>query len=393
MEFSLNKYLEKACWYTLCHFIKYEGDFLYRNSNRRFIKNMMDPAFDIKKIKGFNPYFLKWGYKFPLYESVYYSQQTGVESDLYLPIGLYNDYIFPYLDHDAWHYGYADKNMFARLLDVENAQKYVDVLIPEYVVYCDNGRFFQKGDIICTKKEAINAVINFNDTFIIKPTVVSHHGDGVKVVKKDDINSANIEKLFDEYGNNFTIQKLIIQHPDLASFNSTSVNTIRITTYQDPRGNVKVLYATQRFGSTGQVTDNANNTHGGGLIGIDDDGTYKRKIHHYRSMQTDTMDNNLPAKVPCYEKIKDCVKFMHTRFPHFGIIGWDVTVTPEGHPLIIEYNFRPDFGGAQLANGPFFSKEDLDEIMEGISKCRIIPMKKKRVVFANRPSYWAENYW
>lgn len=392
MKFCFYKYLERTFLYIMRHSVKYEEILLYKESKRGFTKQIMDPKFNYKDIKGYNPYFLKWGYKFPHYESVYFSQQTGVKSDLYLPVNLYNNYIFPYLNQSLWRWGYADKNMFPRLFNIEEAQKHVDVLIPEYIVYCDNGRYFKKDDTICTKPEAINAVVNFNDSFIIKPTVESAHGRGVKKISKNDINFDYISTLFDEYGSNFTIQKVIVQHPDLAAFNPTSVNTIRITTYQDPRGNVKILYAAQRFGGVGKVYDNADDPHGsGGFVGIMDDGTFIRDIHHYRNMETGRLDDKMPAKVPCYEKVKECVKFMHTRFPHFALIGWDVTVTPEGHPLIIEYNFNPGLGTGQLANGPFFEKEDLEEILEGIRQSNTVLIKKVCVIFKNKPSYWTKS--
>lgn len=37
-------------------------------------------------------------------------------------------------------------------------------------------------------------------------------------------------------------------------------------------------------------------------------------------------------------------------------------------PLVIEYNFAPGTAVCQLAHGPMFSKDDLDEIMEQVSK-------------------------
>ena len=126
----------------LREFQQVETWFLYRENKKRFIEKMMDPSFNWKPYaKTYNPYYLKWGYKFPMYEFEYYALNTGVKSDLYLPIRLYQSFIFPYLDHDAWHWGYADKNMFARLLDIEDAQKHVDVQLPECVICCDNGRF------------------------------------------------------------------------------------------------------------------------------------------------------------------------------------------------------------------------------------------------------------
>lgn len=339
----------------------------------------MDPAYHSKNEDKVNPYFMQYGFRFSLLESEYCSMCTGIKSNLYLPVALYNDYIYPLLNPDAWRLGYCDKNMFPRLLDIPNLQKKIDVLVPECIVCCDNGRYFIDGETLCNKKEALLAVINYNDDFIIKPSLDSSHGHGVQKISKDNINEHQIARLFDAYGANFTIQKIIIQHPYLAAYNPTSVNTIRITTYQDFRGNIKVLYASQRFGGKGKVYDNADDPHGtGGFCAIRSDGTVVREIHHYRNMKTEILDDSIPGITPCYDKVVSAVTYAHTKFPQFAIIGWDVTVTPDEHPLIIEYNFWPGLGTGQLANGPVFCKEDLDEIMQHIiqSKTEYIGVKK-----------------
>ena len=72
-----------------------EKRFLYKANKRMFMRKMMDPSFDWRKYSNeYNPYYLKWGYKFPMYEFEYYAKNTGVKSDLYLPIRFYQRYIF-----------------------------------------------------------------------------------------------------------------------------------------------------------------------------------------------------------------------------------------------------------------------------------------------------------
>lgn len=373
--------------------IPIEKRWLYRENKKLFFKKMMDPAFNWKKYSHiYNPYYLKWGFKFPMYEFEYYAQNSGVESDLYLPIQLYRKYIFPYLDHDAWHWGYADKNMFARLLNVEDAKKHVDVLLPECVACCDNGRYFVGGcDNICTYDEAVLAVLSTEGNQIIKPTIQSNHGKGVMKIASEDKTRQLVTELFERYGKNFVVQKEIRQHPELAKLNPTSVNTIRISTYQDFQGKVKVLYATQRFGGEGKIYDNADDPNGsGGFCAIMPDGTLSREIHHLRNMRKTYLNDNIVEKVPYFDKVQEAVLFLHTRFPHFALIGWDVTVTPEGHPLVIEYNFLPGFGSCQLAHGPMFQKEDLDEIMERVSKGKIVKKSRCVVNFPSKEKYWSK---
>lgn len=370
-----------------------EKRWLYRENKRRFINKMMDPSFDWKKYAHtYNPYYMKWGYKFPMYEFEYYAQNTGVKSNLYLPIRFYQRYIFTYLDHDAWHWGYADKNMFARLLNIEEAKKHVDVLVPECVACCDNGRYFIGGtDITCSFEEAVTAVMETSENCIIKPSIESSHGHGIMKIAPEGKSKEQITSILERYGNNFVVQKEIRQHPELAKLNSTSVNTIRIATYQDFKGKVKVLYASQRFGGKGKIYDNADDPNGsGGFCVISPDGTLNREVHHYRNMKKTYLSDDITAKVPYFEKVKEAVLFLHTRFPNFALIGWDVTVTPEGHPVIIEYNFQPGLGSCQLAHGPMFCKEDLDEIMERVSKGKIAKRTKYVVNFPSKESFWTK---
>jgi hypothetical protein len=371
--------------------IPVEKWYLYRENDKRFFKKMMDPSFNWKQYAHeYNPYYLKWGFKFPMYEFEYYAQNTGVKSDLYLPIRFYQRYIFPYLDHDTWHWGYADKNMFSRLLDIKDAQQYIDVLVPECVACCDNGRYFINGaEKSCTFNEVVEAVMHTNEDMIIKPSIQSSHGHGITKITSTDKKEDFVVNLIRQFGANFTIQKVIEQHPDLAKLNPTSVNTIRIATYQDFKGNVKVLYASQRFGGKGKIYDNADDPNGsGGFCAIESDGTLKREVHHYRNMKITYLDDDIMKKVPYFDKVKTAVLFLHTRFPNFALIGWDVTITTDGHPVIIEYNFQPGLGSCQLAHGPMFSKEDLDEIMGKVAEGRIVRRNKYVVDFPSKEKYW-----
>lgn len=345
---------------------------LYHISKDEFRSKLMDPSFDWRKYdKELNPYFLKWGFRFSRMESEYFSQCTGVRSDLYIPIGLFNHYILPYLNNTGWRLGFADKNAAKRILAIDDANKHIDVVFPDCFVSCQNGRYFWGYDTLCSYDAAVDKIISLKEDFIIKPSVDSSHGHGVRKVLSSEIDRETVIGLFTKYGNNFTIQKVIEQHPTLAAFNPTSVNTIRITTYQDFKGNIKVLYAAQRFGGKGKIYDNADDPKGsGGFCAIAMDGTINRTIHHYRNQETSLLSSEIPESIPCFEKIKETVIFLHQRFPHFGVIGWDASLTPDCRPIIIEYNFIPGVGTGQLANHPFFTEEDLEEIMQRISKVK-----------------------
>ena len=45
------------------------------------------------------------------------------------------------------------------------------------------------------------------------------------------------------------------------------------------------------------------------------DGTVKCEVHHYRNLKVVPLDDNIPEKIPCYNKVVKAVKFLYTRFP------------------------------------------------------------------------------
>lgn len=367
---------------------KYECKHVY--STKRFKKAMMDPAFPWQKYEGqINPYFLKWGFEIPMLESAYYSEVSGIKADHYVPMTLYFNYIYPYLNRDAWRWAYTDKNMFSRILDIRSAQQEIDVRMPETLVCCTNGRLFVGELKPAGEDEVLDLLEAYGGDVIIKPTVGSGHGSGVSKLHLAKQTREELKAVLRSYGLNYTVQKVIEQHPDLASFNESSVNTIRITTYQDFRGNVKILYAAQRFGGEGKVYDNADDPNGsGGFVRINlADGRVERSVHRYRNMHTMPLKESAAEMIPCFDKVKAAVVYMHRRLPQFALVAWDVTVTPDGHPVIIEYNFKPGLGTSQVCNGPMFCEEDLNEIMNRIQNAHYTYVYNMRITWPDHEGY------
>ena len=59
---------------------------LNHGKDRKFFDHIMDPSWNYKLYRHkYNPYFLKYGFKYSIMEGKYYKQMTGVESDLYIP--------------------------------------------------------------------------------------------------------------------------------------------------------------------------------------------------------------------------------------------------------------------------------------------------------------------
>lgn len=73
--------------------------------------------------------------------------------------------------------------------------------------------------------------------------------------------------------------------------------------------------------------------------------------------------DNPNERVPCWDQIIQIIKENAPKLQHFDVIGWDFTVTEEGHPICIEYNIqRPGTILYQNIHGPFF-EEHTDEVL------------------------------
>lgn len=334
---------------------------------RMLLENEMCPEFPWKKYeKKKNPYFKKWGFNVSQMVSEYYSRVSGIKADHYVTRAMAKLYIYPYLDRYDFVPAYMDKNTQKALLRLP--EDGFDVLMPDDVIYNSNGVFFRQNQKECTREEALDILTSYEEDLILKPSVDSFGGHGVMKVAAHS-SRTEFETLFDKYRYNFTFQKMVKQHPVMAQFNPTSVNTIRVVTYRDFQNQRKVLYACLRFGGSDSVMDNVCS--GGGFTGVNivSGELTDRKRYSYYIMDIPSVPESFPNQIPCWDKIKKAALDLHERLPQLDIVGWDLALSPEGIPVLLEFNPRPGVG-LQQAVGPMFSKEDLDEIMSHVSKVK-----------------------
>lgn len=347
-----------------------------------FLKNEMDPAFPWKQFVGkTNPYFKRWGFDVSQLDAEYYSRVFGVRADHYVTRSMAIHYIYPYLNRYDFVPAYMDKNVQKRLLGLPDPD--LDVLMPEDVVCNANSVFYNGAGRECTREDALQTLVAYGADTVFKPTVDTFGGQGVTFVPGGSA-AADYAALIDRYRGDYTFQKVVKQHPVMASLNPSSVNTVRIVTYRDFSGKRKVLYACLRFGGDGAVVDNVCS--GGGFTGIDPatGRLIDRKRHTYFVMESPALPEQFFEVVPCWETLKAAALALHGRLPQLGIVGWDFCLTPEERPLLIEFNPRPGIG-LQQAVGPMFSVEELDEIMKRVSRVREDCRPLGVVRFPDRP--------
>lgn len=334
---------------------------------RMFLANEMSKDFEWRKyVKKQNPYFKKWGFKVSQLDAEYYSRVSGIKADYYVTRSMAVHYIYPYLDRYDFVPAYMDKNMQKRILGLPDTR--INVLMPEVVIGNSNNVYYDGLGRELTREEALDILASYGGDMILKPTVDSYGGHGVMKVSGKSSRQDYVS-LFENYRYDFSFQKIVEQHPVMAQYNPTSVNTVRVVTYRAFNGKRKVLYSCIRFGGEGSVMDNVCS--GGGYTGVDIETgqLMNRKRYSYFIMDVPVLPDSVPNEIPCWNRIKSAALELHGRLPHLGIVGWDFCLTPDEVPVLIEFNPRPGVG-LQQAVGPMFSKEDLDEIMRHVSEVK-----------------------
>lgn len=145
----------------------------------------------------------------------------------------------------------------------------------------------------------------------------------------------------ENYNDDFVVQEAIEQHPQLAQFNSTSVNTLRICTYRSVETEeIKVTGALIRIGKQGEIVDNA---HAGGVfVGIDlETGELNHQaMNQYGKCCSSWNDISFDDTfvIPCWGSIKEFSCKIASYVKHCRLLALDVTLDSNSIPRLIEVN-------------------------------------------------------
>lgn len=242
----------------------------------------------------------------------------------------------------------------------------VDIWFPELnfpEVYARNiaGVLYDKGMNIITIEDALN-LIKEKDTFIIKPTVETGCGKGVKKVFTQTKTNNELKEILETYKKDFVIQETIKQSKEIEELNPSSLNTCRVTSILiNGKWGFSTIF---KVGKKGADKDNWNSSY---LIGVTKDGFLKEfgyDINLNKVYKTDLGKVFKDIKLPAFDKMIAFTKENHLKyFPHCGIVGWDILIDDNNKVRVIEVNLKsPGVVGEQIASGTFF-KEFRNEII------------------------------
>lgn len=139
----------------------------------------------------------------------------------------------------------------------------------------------------------------------------------------------------------YTVQPAIEQHEKLKKIHPSSVNTIRVNTFLGENGEPVVMNALLRFGNGGSRVDNSSN--GGSICFINKDGRCDKWSYNYYSSKSGTRHTDSGVefskiKIPGYSRVLQKCLECHKKFPFARVIGWDVAISKDGEPVLIEWN-------------------------------------------------------
>lgn len=344
----------------VCHsYHKYYKYLLNRNNFRN------------RKIKDENKWIEKWsvlGKAHPVYYRLF-SHYIGLDLNI-VPEDICRTIIEPILNPQVYIRYYSDKNMFDKMFKAGT--------LPQTVLRKMGGFYYDQSyhrisiDNTNTLYEWLSKAQT--NKIVIKPSVDTGSGVGVRLFEKQedmwiDMESGIklcVDKIKEYYADNIIIQEYIEQSNDLAYYNSSSVNTLRLTLYRSVKSDeCHIPSAIIRIGRNGALVDNAHA--GGGYVGIKPDGTLCNKVlNQYGETLSEFngIDYSKEHKIANWDKIVDFAKNIGASIPHHRLVALDIMVDKNDTPRLIEFNcVAYSMWLFQFTMGPAFG-EYTDEIIE-----------------------------
>lgn len=283
--------------------------------------------------------------------------ESGSEFDVrFLPSDFYYSYIDPYFNDWNTAITFDNKCMYR--------EYFYDVKQPETVAMRVNGIWFTGNQTVISKGE-LKDLLESEDEMFLKVATESDGGHGVYYFTRET--AAQIGTKINSIESDIIIQRPIRQHAILADINSSSVNTIRVTSLLSDSG-VKIYSHILRMGIKGSKVDNESS--GGLTCGITDDGRLYPTAHNKNGVIFEEHpDSHIKFdgyQITGLNEVKELVKKLHCRLPHFRLISWDFTIDENGAPVLIEANLK--YGGLecqQLNTGPLFGN-DTEKILKEV---------------------------
>lgn len=306
-------------------------------------------------------------------------QKTKMILDLGFSMMLYGSGINDYFQYQFYKRKHVGRKKFVvyrkrmRIVNTFNDSEDRKVLDIKPLFNKKYNAFIQRDwlDISNSTFEEFKDFTQRQNKFIVKP-VDGSHGKGIRIIEITD--ETNLDNLYIELLNeNPIIEEIIIQHEELAEFNPTSVNTLRVVTLICPDGEVRVMTSNLRVGNGVRYADNFHHNGIAMLVNVDTgivvttgiDMNLNRYIIHPESGK-----QLVGFKIPYWEEVKKVCKKAAMVTPTVGYVGWDVAIGKNGEIIILEGNAAadPDISQMpdQIGKWPLYERFVLEKKSKGI---------------------------
>lgn len=291
--------------------------------------------------------------EYEMFKKIYGFDARFLTHHIYLPIvaRLLNDYKYTKIFDDKGLLGYISTSC---------------IKTPHCFIRYIGKDFYNNEMQQLSRDEAIENCAKQDELFI-KPSHETSGGKGAKLLRMQGMDSADkiklITKELEGRDRDYVVQECLHQHPVMAQFNPSSINTFRITTLM-LNGKFSLGSIILRCGREGSSVDNWG---AGGLLahvnpnGKIDNVAYDIHLNEHKQNGECIFASCSIPQIP--EILRLIEKAHRENFSICKFIGWDIAINEKGEPVIIELNSsQPGVIGEQLVAGPIFGERTQEVI-------------------------------
>lgn len=282
------------------------------------------------------------------------AERVSLMSDVLWERAKYGTEIQDYFQYEFYNLNNRERRKYMTFSKLRRTMKICND--PQKRVLFDDKALFNQNFAEFLNRDWIDVTVasfsEFQDFVKKHPSFFAKARSGMfgKNAGRYDLDSAGgaeqAKKLYAKLKKNGCIaEQLITQHPALAGFNASSVNTLRVVTLLCADGKPKVMAGVLRIGRAGKTADNFHHYGIASTIDVETgivnspgiDREFKRYIVH-----PDSGKRIIGFEIPSWDKVTDIVSRAALVIPEVRYVGWDVAIDAEGNTQLIEGNYGAD---------------------------------------------------
>lgn len=266
----------------------------------------------------------------------------------------------------------SDWEKDAVLIQIEGWDNYLE-LSDKFGFYEKMMPFYKREVMKVDNNTRPEGFINFarkNEHLFLKP-ISDSYGNGARMM--DYENDEQARAFFDSLHvseSSWVVEERILQSEEMAKWNESSVNTIRLNTYLNRNG-FFMLAPFMRTGRKGSIVDNGG---AGGIYALIDEknGMIITDAHNEKGDSfINHPDSGIPFRgqvIPHWDELCAIAKRAHETIPSHIYISWDFALTDQGW-VVVEGNWG-QFIAQQTCSKIGYKKQFLEYMNGGVVSSR-----------------------